>query len=113
MLSELPTVHSTDGHKIIEKLVSFDEDHTDGKPKLIIRHDQDIPDDWIAQLKADKIDPDHKPCGEWLHFATIPNVVYEKMIKAGVDPDHASAKEIVRWLRNEQLDALITTNKRV
>lgn len=95
----------------IDKLVDFEEDH--GENRLLIKHSQDIPDEWIADLKRAKIDADHAPIGEFLHVATIPTIWIERWMKEGFDINRASAREIVKKLKQDQLDAFITTNKQV
>jgi hypothetical protein len=99
--------------ELIETLVSFDEDQTETCPTLVIKREQEIPDELISELKRDKIDPDHDRIGEFLHFATIPTVVVEKMMREGVDFNRATVKDIVQWLQKNQLDAFITTSKRL
>jgi hypothetical protein len=100
---------------VVDKLVGFEEDYTDSSAgtQLLIRHSMDIPDDYISDLKRDKIDPDHAPSGDFMKVATIPVIWVEKWKREGFDIYQASAKEIIKRLRNEQLDAFITTNKRV
>jgi hypothetical protein len=113
-MSELKTVSTADGFELNEQLIRFEEDYSDPEgTRLVIAHEQDIPDDWVSDLKRQKIDPNHSREGEFMHFATIPVVFWEQMIKEGVDVNRASAKDIVGWLRKKQLDAFITTNKRV
>jgi hypothetical protein len=92
--------------------ISFDEDHNHGKQDtLIIKREQDIPDEHIAQLKRDKIDPEHKRLGEFHRIASIPVVIVEKWMREGFRIEEHSARELLAKLRHEDLDAFITTNK--
>ena len=102
-----PTIELTD------KFVTFDEDYSEGKPRLVIGHSMDIPDDWVSDLKRDKIDANHEPIGNWLHFASIPTIFVEQMMAEGINFNRATAKEITRWLNQKGPRCLVTTTKRV
>jgi hypothetical protein len=107
-------ITAPDGTIIFDTTVAFDEDHTDStKPKLVIRHDQYIPDEFVSQLKRDKIDTLHEPTGDFYKVATIPVGWVNKWKRKGFDINTASAREILSRLRKEQVDAFITTNKRI
>lgn len=101
--------------KVIDTLVSFDEDHSNSAdgPKLIIKHEQNIPDEFVSQLKRDKIDTLHTKMGDFYRVATIPLAIVEKWDRAGFHIEEHSAHEIMAQLRKEDLDAFITTNKRI
>lgn len=101
------------GKPLKDIAVSFDENHSETKPQLIIKREQDIPDNYVSDLKRQKIDPDHKPTGDMLHFARIPTIVIEQMMKDGMDFNRANVKDICEWLKKKQLDAFIVTNKRL
>lgn len=100
-----------DGTVFHEKLVSFDEDHANNK--LLIKHEQYIPDDWVSQLKRDKIDPDHGKfhLDGFTRLASIPVALYEKWLREGFDISKAPVKEVLKRLRNLDMDAFITTRK--
>jgi hypothetical protein len=94
--------------KVIDKLVSFDED-TDGS--LIIKHEQYIPDDFISQLKRDKIDADHAPTGEMFKACSIPVVLVEQWKREGFDIMVEPIRDVIARLKKAQLDAFISSNK--
>jgi hypothetical protein len=98
--------------QFIDKLVDF-HDPIGNDGKLVIEHQQEIPADWVSQLKRDKIDADHAPAGEFMRVATIPTVFYEQFQREGYDIPQMSLKEIVNLLKSRGLDAFITTNKSV
>lgn len=112
-MSELPVVSSSDGTPLRDIQVSFDENHSETKPQLVIVRSQDIPDDFVSDLKAQKIDPDHNRMGEFHHFARVPTVFIEQMMKDGMDFNRASVKDICEWLKKKQLDAFIVSNKKL
>lgn len=105
--------------QVLDSLVSFAEDHSDSAagPQLVIKHTQDIPDDYISKLKRDKIDSDHDSTGDLLRVATIPIEVLQKWDREGFHiEEHLSIPglhKIINRLKAESLDAFITTNKRI
>lgn len=103
----MPGGRTVDG--LYDQAISFDEDHHHGKyDTLITRRDQYIPDDYVAQLKRDKINSDHNRFGEFTRIATIPVVFVEKWKREGFDLYNATAKEIVAKLHADGLDAFAT-----
>ena len=101
--------------KLHDKLVSFDEDHHSGKyDTLIIKHEQEIPDEYIADLKRQKIESDLERIGDFWKVGEVPVVLVEKWVREdGYDVYKAPVRETLARLRKEQLDAFILTNKRV
>jgi hypothetical protein len=99
---------------IHDKLVSFDEDHHNGKQDtLVIKHEQYVPDDHIAALKRDKIDTLHTPTGDFYRVASIPVSLVELWKTQGFDIHTEPAQAILARLRKHDLDAFITTRKRI
>lgn len=94
-----------------DKLVDFEEDHAN--QKLLIKHEQYIPDDWVADLKRDKIDPDHNKFNfdGFTKLATIPTSLYEKWLREGFDVQKAPIKDVLKRLQTMDYDALICTRK--
>jgi hypothetical protein len=95
--------------QVIDKLVGF-KDNADG---LLITHSQFIPDDFISQLKRDKINADHRPSNEMERVARIPVVVVEELLRQGFDVFKEPVRETIKKLRAMGLDAFITTNKQI
>jgi len=97
---------------VIDKLVSFDNDRSTGD--LIIKHEQYIPDDFVADLKAQKIDTLHEPMGDFLHVASIPTSVAEDLLrKYNFDVMKEPIPETLKMLKRLHLDAFIATNKTI
>lgn len=101
--------------ELIDKLVSFDEDHTDSAdgPKLVIHHQQHIPDEHISQLKRAKIDTLHTPAGDFHRVCSIPTGIYEAWLREGYDASKEDIRTTLARLRKHDMDAFITTNKRI
>jgi hypothetical protein len=87
--------------------------HEDGKG-LIIEHAQDIPDEFISQLRGMKADSGSVREKEFMHVAAIPVSVHELwMRRDNYDCTKEDIRETVKKLRAEGLDAFLVTNKRV
>jgi hypothetical protein len=101
--------------QVIDKLVSFDEDYSDSTAgtRLVIKHTQEIPDEHIAALKRDKIDTLHTPTGDFYRVASIPVSVVEYLQSIGFDISQEPIQATLKMLRKLQMDAFITTNKRI
>lgn len=78
---------------------------------LLIRRSQEIPDEFISNLKDQKIASSGVREREYMKLATIPVAVLDTWAAQGYDIYRMSAKEIIKKLREENLDAFITTTK--
>lgn len=86
--------------------------HEDGDG-LVLEHAQEIPAEFISQLRGIKADSGSVREKEFMHVASIPVVIHEKWLREGYDCTKEDIKETVKRLRMEQLDAFIVTNKRI
>jgi hypothetical protein len=97
---------------VLDSLVAFDEDRSSGE--LIIQKTQEIPDDFLSELRKEKVDSKNTPAGEMYKVATIPvAVVDELMVRYGFDVMTAPVRETLKMLERYALDVFITTNKRI
>jgi hypothetical protein len=97
---------------IIEKLVSFEDAPGVGpNAGLIIKEEQFIPDEFMSALRREREDSIHTPAGEFHRLCSIPTAVVDKWTREGFDIHRAAPREILRRLRNEQLDGFICSNK--
>jgi hypothetical protein len=80
----------------------------------IIEHNQLITDDFLARCKALR-DESSRPANDWHEVASIPTVVVEKWMREGFNifDNNVKASEIVARLKAENLDAFLTSNKRI
>ena len=95
---------------VIDQHVAFDEDRSTGH--VIIKRSQEIPDDFVAALKAGKMDSVNTPSGEMMHTMCIPVSVIDDIKRlydfdAMEQPQHRTAA----MLRKLGMDAFIVTNK--
>ena len=79
------------------------------------KHTQKISDDFLKSLKYQRDNSKNQTEGEYMRVASIPTVVVEKWMREGfniMSGEH-SAAEIVKRLKNENLEAFLTTEKSV
>lgn len=88
----------------------FRENALDG---LHIEHVQDIPQEFVSQLKGMKADSGSVREKEFMHVASIPEVIHLKWLKEGYDCTKEPIRETVKKLHREGLDAFHVTNKRI
>jgi hypothetical protein len=84
-------------------------EHVDG---LFMKKDQEISDDFLTRNKDARFESKAR-AGEYHHFASIPVVVVEKWLKAGFDVYKEPAKAIIKRLKQENLEAFLTSNKSI
>ena len=94
---------------ILDSFTVFDE-NSEG---LLIKRQQEIPDDFLSNLRAQKIENQERHEGEFMLAASIPVIIHEKWLREGYDCTRAPYKETLKRLRNEHLDAFIATSKRI
>ena len=80
---------------------------------LYLEHTQAIPSDFLDTLKSERHAKTALQCAEYERVASVPTFVWELWIRQGRDPHHATAREIVAWLNQDDLGAFVTTPKRV
>lgn len=82
---------------------------------VVRKHTQEIPTQFIDQLKAERNNSSSVKEGEFMKVASIPTVIVEKWMREGFNifDKNINGKEIVKRLKAENLDAFLTTDKRV
>jgi len=78
------------------------------------KHTQDIPQWHLDNLKDQRTNSSQQREGEMMKVASIPTAVIEKWMREGFNvmtDKNITAKEIVNKLKNENLDAFLTTEK--
>lgn len=84
------------------------KDNVDG---LLIRRSQEVPDEFLKELKDQKIASSGTRERDYMKLASIPVAVLDTWAAQGYDIYKMTAKEIIKKLRAENLDAFITTTK--
>lgn len=82
-------------------------ENTDG---LFVKKQQHISDDFLTANRDARFDSKER-AGEYHRFASIPVVVVEQWLKQGFDVYKESPKAILKRLRQENLEAFLTSNK--
>lgn len=96
---------------LIDHQVEFlDGDETN---PLLIKKTQELPQEFLDALKAERDASTSKPAGEFHRVASIPTVVYEKWLKEGYDAQKEPIAKTLAKLKAEHLDYFITTNKAI
>ena len=82
---------------------------------VVRKHTQEIPTQFVDQLKAERDNSSSVREGEFMKVASIPTVIVEKWMREGFNifDKNINGKEIVKRLKAENLDAFLTTDKRV
>ena len=94
-------------------LLQSETDFVSDHGELFQKHTQHISQSFLDDLKDARNDSGSKPTGEMMRVASIPTAVVEKWMREGFNIWEAKGSEIVRKLKNEDLDMFLTTNKRV
>jgi len=96
--------------KLIDTLVSFDNDASTGN--LIIKRTQSIPQSFINRNREIREGNRKTRSGWWLPVASIPTEIADDLKRRlGIDVSTAPFKEVIRVLKQENLDYLILTDK--
>lgn len=98
----------TDHPRISDVGYGFEEELGD----LFITNSQDITDDYMDGLKDERLNSAN-PAKDLHKVASVPVVVVEKWLREGFDIYRESARAILKRLRQENLGAFITSNKRI
>jgi len=98
--------------ELINPEVSFQEDSDE---KLVVKKEQQIPQSFLDRLKESRDESANNRMGDYHRVASIPTVVVEKWMREGFNiwDKNVTAKEIVARLKLENLDAFLTTTKRI
>jgi hypothetical protein len=86
------------------------DENTDG---LVIQRYQEIPQDFLDNLKRKRDESMNVREQNYMHVASIPVEIVEKWQREGFDFQNESVRKIVAKLKSENLDAFLVTNKAV
>lgn len=77
---------------------------------LFVKKDQYISDEFLTANREARFES-KAPSREYHRFASIPVVVVEQWLKEGFDVYKESPKAIIKRLKDQHLDAFLTSNK--
>ncbi len=96
-------------------LIGINTDYGCDVDGVFRKHTQDISSQFLDSLKEQRNASLDQREGEFMRVASIPVVVVEKWMREGFDimSGKHTAAEIVKRLKQENLDAFLTTEKSV
>jgi|TARA_B110000908_G_scaffold160986_1_gene204741 hypothetical protein len=93
-------------------LIQNEADFIHEHGEVIQKNTQHIAQSFLDDLNDARNDSS-KTTGDMMRVASIPTAVVEKWMREGFNLWEAKGSEIVRKLKNEDLDMFLTTNKRI
>lgn len=107
----MPLLHAQD-LTMFDTEVDFDQDRSSND--LIIKHHQYIPDSFVSDLKAAKMDSTRQRSGDMMLALSVPVEVIQDMQRLyNFDAMNSPIKEVRAMLQRMQLDAFIATDKQI
>ena len=99
-------------NEIIHNIQTDWEENADG---LLQKSTQVIPQQFLDSLAEHRNATSGRRAGEYMRVASIPTVVVEKWMREGFNifDKNVDGREIVKRLKNENLDAFLTTEKSI
>ena len=101
-------VQQTPMHDVENKILHDQDDRN-----YNIIHEQNITQSFLDSTKAAREDSLNHREGEYMRVAGVPVAVHEQWLREGFDMLKEPAFKIVARLKQENLDAFITTKKKV
>lgn len=97
------------------KLIGIDTNYNHDVDGVFRKHTQHISDDLLTDLKEQRLESRNKREGDFMRVASIPTIIVEKWMREGFDIINGqhSAAEIVKKLKEENLEAFLATEKNV
>jgi predicted HTH transcriptional regulator len=93
----------------VQNTVLFDND-----PKnFTIKHSQHIPQSFLENIRNQRDNSLNQNEGEFMRVASVPVAVHEQWLREGFDMMQETPKAILTRLKQQNLDAFITTKKQV
>jgi hypothetical protein len=97
---------------LLDEEVAFDQDRITND--LIIKTYQHIPDSFISDLKAGKMDSFNKRSGEMQLMMSVPvSVINDIKARLGYDMMEEPMRRSIQLLKALHLDAFITSDKQI
>lgn len=97
-------------------IININSDFITQAGETAMHQTQEIPQWHLDNLKQQRDASASQKTGDMMKVASIPVAVIEKWMREGFDvmrDKNITAKEIVNKLKNENLDAFLTTEKRL
>lgn len=80
---------------------------------LFLQHYQDIPTTFVDFLADKRKALAKERAGEYLHVASVPTIFVTKWLKEGLNVYTAPVKDVIKRIREEDLEAFLVTEKAI
>ena len=104
---------NNDGKQKPVNLLTSQQSFIQDDKSVVRKTDQAIPQAFLSELRRTREDSVRHNTGDYQSVAKVPVAVHEKWKREGFDMFKETPKAILKRLRDENLDAFITTNKRL
>ena len=94
-------------------LIGIDAQFGQNSDGVFIKKTQEIPSWHMDSLKEQRNESTKRSEGEFMKVASIPVIVAEQWMKQGYDIYNMTGKEIIKKLKEENLDDFFTTEKTI
>lgn len=97
------------------ELIGIEDDYHDGdgRDEIIHERTQYFPDNYWKGLDWAREQQAKGRLGNFHKVASVPSIFYVKYLNEGFDISREPAREVVKRLKQDGLDAFVTTNRRV
>ena len=102
----------TDKNKDVT-LLSINTEYRQEGDDVVRKHTQEISQAFLDDLKDSRNASKDQREGEYMRAASIPVAVHEQWLREGFDLYQATGPEIIKRLRDQNLDYFIATEKRI
>ena len=102
----------TDKNKDVT-LLGINTEYRQEGDDVVRKHTQEISQAFLDDLKDSRNASKVQREGEYMRAASIPVAVHEQWLREGFDLYQATGPEIIKRLRDQNLDYFIATEKRI
>tara|TARA_S200002703_G_scaffold130027_1_gene117226 strand:+ start:446 stop:757 length:312 start_codon:yes stop_codon:yes gene_type:complete len=102
----------TDKNKDVT-LLGINTEYRQEGDDVVRKHTQEISQAFLDDLKDSRNASKDQREGEYMRAASIPVAVHEQWLREGFDLYQATGPEIIKRLRDQNLDYFIATEKRI
>ena len=102
----------TDKNKDVT-LLGINTEYRQEGDDVVRKHTQEISQAFLDDLKDSRNASKDQREGEFMRAASIPVAVHEQWLREGFDLYQATGPEIIKRLRDQNLDYFIATEKRI
>jgi hypothetical protein len=94
-------------------LLGINTEYRQEGDNVVRKHTQEISQAFLDDLKDSRNASKDQREGEYMRAASIPVAVHEQWLREGFDLYQATGPEIIKRLRDQNLDYFLATEKRI